>query len=73
MSRRGLKCPRCKGHNAWLEWGFNERLGRRYRQKHCGCGYSGTRQYRGQIMTLEEYRQAQELLHREITERLGKL
>ena len=69
---RQLKCPQCKGHTAWLGFGYNERLGRRYKQKHCSCGYSGARRYYGAIMTFEEYRRYQEELRKRVTEALAQ-
>lgn len=42
---RMLKCPHCRRQMAWLEYGYNEKLDKRYRQKHCGCGYAGARHY----------------------------
>ncbi len=45
MNKLTLKCPRCQGHNAWVELLYNEKRDEYYRQKFCGCGYAGARRY----------------------------
>lgn len=47
MDKRRLKCPNCRGKNAWLELNYNEARDEYYRQKYCGCGYAGARRYTG--------------------------
>ncbi len=70
MSKR-LKCPNCYGHTAYLSWGFNERTGRRFKQKHCGdCGYHGPKQYYGGYLTKTEYDVKAKQIRQKITERL---
>ena len=45
MDKKTLKCPRCRGHNAWVEILYNERRDLYYLQKFCGCGYAGGKRY----------------------------
>ena len=45
MDKMRLKCPRCRGHKAWVELLYNEKRDLYYRQKFCGCGYAGGRRY----------------------------
>ena len=72
MGYKGLKCPQCRQHTAYKEWGFNGKLGRRYVQKLCGCGYKGQRKYYGRIMTEADYQREMEEMHRRVEERLKK-
>ena len=47
MKSRGLKCPRCQQHNAWVELHYSEKRDEYYRQKFCRCGYAGAKRYTG--------------------------
>jgi len=47
MKKKTLKCPRCRGKEAWVEGLYNEKRDEYYRQKFCGCGYAGPRHYTG--------------------------
>ena len=48
-----LKCPRCKQLRAYLVFGISDK-DRRWKQKHCNCGYTGRRIYRPVFIKAKE-------------------